>query len=299
MSCLSNHYIKNPKDGSWLPVSCGKCALCRVKRSVDWRVRLGMERFTQRNYGSSFVTLTYSDRFLPSDYSCRIEEVQKAIKRFRYYCKNKKGVISPTFKYFLTSEYGDETARPHYHCILCGVNTNTARRVFQDSWKYGFVHALPLMPYRIRYVVDYVTIYDLTPEAKDSMRLDGIEPPQDIFSNGIAKQYMLDNLDFAQEHGFYFFDGKKWIPPSYWRNKLNIDFDPISMANQRIEMLRQYGINPDKLNNDIFTYQLAENMNRKNKALNRRNYKILDTGLPTVRPDIGNLAKNITFFGNE
>ena len=46
---------------------------------------------------------------------------------------------TPSFKYFITSEYGPQTLRPHYHGVMMGVTEEMFRDVFLPYWrdKYG------------------------------------------------------------------------------------------------------------------------------------------------------------------
>lgn len=61
---------------------------------------------------NSFITLTYSDENLPSDYSIDIRTLQLFFKRLR------KRV--PRIRYFACGEYGGQKLRPHYHAIIFG-----------------------------------------------------------------------------------------------------------------------------------------------------------------------------------
>lgn len=297
MSCLSNTVIKNPITGEKMPVSCGKCLPCRMKRAVDWRVRIAMERYTQKDFGSSFATLTYCDEAIGVDYSCHISDLQKCIKRIRYYVKKHNKYISPTFKYFGVSEYGDISARKHFHLIVLGINSNTLGKILRESWKFGFVSTSPLSPYRIRYVVDYCTIYDPTDEVKDEYRLNGLEPPQDIFSNGIGADYMVKYRDEAERDGFYFFNGKKWIPPAYWRKKLRLSIDSFSALKQRIGLLKDYGYKLDEgyIDSNNFDFVQADITNRANRALNKKTFKDMKPLRKISESDVSYLVDEIKF----
>lgn len=65
-SCQNPVKVKNPYTGNWLFVPCGKCALCRSKKSAHWTERLEFERSSHPF--CLFGTLTYSDKFLPKVY---------------------------------------------------------------------------------------------------------------------------------------------------------------------------------------------------------------------------------------
>ena len=100
-------------------VPCGKCAACIVSSANEWRVRLQIEKEHCDN--CYFVTLTYSDDTLPIDvftdsfgakhiipYVCK-RDCQNFFKRLRKRFENSE------IRYYLVSEYGPTTLRPHYH----------------------------------------------------------------------------------------------------------------------------------------------------------------------------------------
>jgi len=74
---------------------------------------------------NSFLTLTYSDEFLPKDGNLRYGDFQK-------FCKRVRKVCGP-FRFYMCGEYGDKDRRPHYHCILFGLDFFEDRQV----WKRG------------------------------------------------------------------------------------------------------------------------------------------------------------------
>lgn len=122
MQCL--HPIILPpsiaKDGHIIEarkVPCGKCAVCLRRKGREWYVRLKAE-YEWHDGNAYFVTLTYSDWCLPTTKSgvqtvCK-KDVQKFFKRLR------RAIFPYKIRYFLISEYGEDTQRPHYHMIVYG-----------------------------------------------------------------------------------------------------------------------------------------------------------------------------------
>lgn len=47
--------------------------------------------------------------------------------------------IGKSFRYFITSEYGPITFRPHYHGVLFGITENVFVDIFAKNWKFGKV----------------------------------------------------------------------------------------------------------------------------------------------------------------
>ena len=69
-------------------------------------------------------------------YSVRKKDIQDWIKR----CRKRLTSKGKKFTYFLASEYGPSTNRPHYHGVFCGVELMDVVECFND-WrdKFGFV----------------------------------------------------------------------------------------------------------------------------------------------------------------
>lgn len=90
-----------------LLLPCGRCIGCRLDRARDWAARIMHE--AQLHEVNSFVTLTYA-RAVPSlDYN----DFRKFLKRLRR---------ERPVRYFMSGEYGEKFARPHFHAILFGVS---------------------------------------------------------------------------------------------------------------------------------------------------------------------------------
>lgn len=101
-------------------VPCGKCLECRSLVQNDWCVRLSYEiNMFYRNGGIGvFLTFTYNDDnlpvFAPLNQPCfRHDDVLKFLDRINLYMQRTYG--SYKYKYFICSEYGKNTQRPHYH----------------------------------------------------------------------------------------------------------------------------------------------------------------------------------------
>lgn len=132
-----------------IQVPCGKCMECRKRYQNDWCVRFA-EEFRSVGYVGVFVTLTYRNESVPTVYDketgaayysvCK-KHVQNAIKRFRtsYFRANGKSAV---FRYFVTSEYGPRTCRPHYHAIFFGLRKADVLPFLEDWFdRYGFYKA--------------------------------------------------------------------------------------------------------------------------------------------------------------
>ena len=104
-----------PPDPKMVSFPCGQCIGCRLDYSRQWADRIVMESMSYPGR-SWFFTLTYSDENLPvSDlgtFTLYPRDVELFMKRLRR--EYGEGV-----RFFLAGEYGDQSARPHYHaCVM-------------------------------------------------------------------------------------------------------------------------------------------------------------------------------------
>ena len=104
-------------------VPCGKCLECRSLVQSDWCTRLSYEiNMFYRNGGIGvFLTFTYNDDnlpvFAPLNQPCfRHDDVLKFLDRINLYMQRTYGPYM--YKYFICSEYGKNTQRPHYHGLF-------------------------------------------------------------------------------------------------------------------------------------------------------------------------------------
>lgn len=147
-------------------VPCGKCMSCLRDYQNAWSLRI-QEEFIHYGYGY-FFTLTYNNDSVPTvadtdsgrlyQSVCK-SHVQDWLKRFRTRLLRKNG-RPKEIKYFITSEYGPRTLRPHYHGVLFGVD-DIEFRLLLSEWNslYGYT-TYRLVPAHLcggasRYVAKY------------------------------------------------------------------------------------------------------------------------------------------------
>ena len=132
-------------------IPCGQCTGCRLRKRKDWATRMELEAYSQSKENIWFITLTYDDDHVPTQdtvtgeiykgginiwkgtserprttQTLSVEDTQLFIKRLR------KAVKEP-LRYFLAGEYGDNTARPHYHMILYGWHPDDLKPIHKLS----------------------------------------------------------------------------------------------------------------------------------------------------------------------
>lgn len=107
------------KGGKWSEalsiVGCKQCVWCRLNRSREVAARIMHE--AKYSAEAWFFTLTYEDSELPQS-CCGPTLDRKRITRLRQdiWQDSSRGLF-PGFRFFCVGEYGDRTARPHYHGV--------------------------------------------------------------------------------------------------------------------------------------------------------------------------------------
>lgn len=182
-------------------VPCGKCPECLRAYQSAWTVRL-LHHLRAKQYGV-FVTLTYSDENVPYKIDPLSGEVfptvcKSHVQQFLKTCR--RTFLSATGKkitFFLTSEYGPRTLRPHYHAVLFSVTLDEWNRYFAPYWRsrYGFTTesaisaASPKSFRSCRYVAKYCSkgMFE-NPRVSDGL----VDPTFHLISKGIGKSYLTD-----------------------------------------------------------------------------------------------------------
>lgn len=175
----------NPKV---MLIPCGQCIGCRIRQREDWATRIELEARDYPKEQVWFITLTYDDDHVPGmivktgeimrkvQYTWKpgekrpesvqillYEDIQKFLKRLRKAYKGK-------LRYFVAGEYGEQTARPHYHMILYGWTPTDLENLYKihhngyytskwlaDLWRMGQIQIAQAVPETYRYVAGYVT----------------------------------------------------------------------------------------------------------------------------------------------
>lgn len=216
MQCLTPITLKNEKGlERFRVVPCGKCYVCLQKRRNDWIFRINQE--LKVSTSAFFITLTYDDLYIPIDennnFTVSKKDVQLFMKRLR------KKIQPYKVRYFVVSEYGGLTKRPHYHMILFNFPHKEffVNDVVCTSWKNGFVSVAKVNPARIAYVTKYCMQFDSLPEyLKPNFMLCSRRPA--IGSNYLSenvKKYHREKLDSSVSY-----NGFKFRMPRYYQDKI-------------------------------------------------------------------------------
>lgn len=211
--------------------NCGHCMNCRVNYTQMWSLRLLYE--LSGTNAASFLTLTYSPEYYPSDCSLHKEDLQNFFKRLRINLQREYHEFTPKIRYYAVGEYGGKTKRAHYHAIVFGLDDLDPkhREIVVKSWPYcepwffdksrGRQGAMQeVTPDDIQYVCGYV-------QKKLSGELGKKEygerqPPFSICSQGIGLEFAEKHKERLLNNGWTFFKGHKVSIPKYFCEKFGV-----------------------------------------------------------------------------
>lgn len=237
----------------WL-VPCGQCIGCRMTRARYWALRLEHERLDHEF--AYFLTLTYSDRFLPPD-GLQHKHLQDFIKRYR-------AAVSPDrIRYFACGEYGGVTHRPHYHAIIFGHLWPDVERIGRGSngdylytskrceqlWGFGNVVIGEASPRSMGYVARYsAKVYEDT----DWQPPEGWRKPYVVMSRnpGIGYKAFERFLENWKSDCIINASKSRFSLPRYYLEKLKLtspdDYDTVK-AQRLVRALANPFDDPDRL----------------------------------------------------
>lgn len=164
-------------------IACGQCMECRLNKARDKANQLMLEKKNWTEDTCWFITLTYSDEWLPTHTSVNKEtgekiegislskkDAQNFIKKLRRHYEYHNQLIG--IRYFLCGEYGSQFGRPHYHLIVFNLPLDQKQLVtykdengnriwkhaeLQKIWNKGFVSVGRVTWESCCYVARYIT----------------------------------------------------------------------------------------------------------------------------------------------
>lgn len=273
-----------------LKVPCGKCTECRIRKRSEWSLRMQHELTSWEN--SIFVTLTYSDEYLPKYASLDKEGLRKFFKRLR----KRLSIHDRKIKYFACGEYGPETQRPHYHAIIFGMSLREEDKQFiRDSWPLCDWNSYKINlnsfglaePDSIRYVAQYIDKKFTGEKAHEEYINRNRESVFKICSLGIGKDFCRDNSKKLIQDCYVQHNGKKMSLPRYYLKKLEEDGHDMSNAKQKAKQLESEiiekitGISDLKrfVANRILSTEDVRSIEREEERIQRQHNKNLEAKL--------------------
>jgi len=213
-----------------------KCVGCQEIYSRQWAVRAWHE--AQLHEQNCFITLTFSDKFLPKELDHFI--FQKFMKRFRR-------SISQPVSFFMAGEYGSLNFRPHFHACIFGfdfsdrvlwsvrdgVNLYTSQ-LLSSLWSdvktgesYGFTSVGDVTFESAAYIARYVG----KKAGRSVAELDGRKPEYSKCSlkRPIGKGWISAYVDSVYpDDAVTLVDGRKCKPPRYYDRFLSLTNENLS-----------------------------------------------------------------------
>lgn len=202
---------------------------------------------------SIFITLTYSDHYLPDNGSLDKRALQLFIKRLR------KSLGDRKIRYFACGEYGDKTQRPHYHAIVFGLSLRLEdKQLIKNAWPYGLCHYGLAEPDSIRYVAQYIDKKFTGDMADVEYNQKNREPVFRLMSLGLGREFVDSNADNITSNCYVTVRGVKMSLPRYYAERLNIDKDELKAKALEIsEDLVESKLGISGLNRDVAYHALA------------------------------------------
>lgn len=205
---------------------------CRADRIMMWTDRIAFEALTSPD-PSSFLTLTFDEAHMPQNRSANKKVMSDFFKRLRYYSDK-------DFRYFYTSEYGDETFRLHYHVCMLNFDANDVQNVvdLSKAWadkqgnRFGIFTLTPLLPARIRYCVEYISFEN--PKMTAVYKALGLSKPVHSCSKRIGEDWIFAHEQEIRETNGYFSKGVLRPLPPYFQEKLGmkVKYDYLNNLNE-------------------------------------------------------------------
>lgn len=304
MPCLSPLTITVKSRGSlgksFFSVPCRQCMCCRLKKVQSLRMMSDLYLYDRymNGQGASFVTLTYSDNFLPLSDSgiitLRKSDFQKFNKRFRINLMRNNFNIP--YKFIACGEYGGKLSRPHYHVIMLGITKSIADEFVPLSWNHienGISDIGSLARGGLNYVLKYCTKTSLGKAAKELYDHRGVERPFICHSKSLELDYFNRNLEEIENNNFALrHKGKLVSLPNYYRRKYDVhnQFRNSSMLIQKKRVADSQGLTISEYDS-IHAYCLErELVNSSLQGQESVDKSSLDVISSTSTIDVGSIA---------
>lgn len=300
MSCVTPYEIQ--VRGEKQKVNCGRCMNCRIKKQSELIFIANKEvlQAYKEGKGCSFVTLTYSDEFIPFIhlpthniyrglhnlatvrnevyFTLYRKDVSDFIKRVRRSFEYHK--MNVDFKTIYCGEFGSKTDRPHYHIVFIGLTDTEAILATRHNWPYGICDVGPLSAGGIRYVTKYLIksqSYDKSIKALYSHCC--VQGPFLYHSINFSNKWKHDNLKNIENKSLLFLqNGKQRLFPKnvldYYKYRTGNDFSKDINDYFQNNIVKQWKLKQDWQCFD--NYEIEQNIIREKQLINSARSKGLN-----------------------
>lgn len=206
-----------------------------------WSLRLVHELYTQGGR-AVFITLTYDSGHLPFSsttgrptlYHVHVQKWFKSLRARLGHTGDRQ------IKFFMCGEYGTLRKRPHYHVILYNLTYNEYISIMEPNklylkdspnafmcrfWPYGYIDIddRPVTADALFYVANYTSKKICGKIGNEYYEKLGVKPPYQLMSQGIGKQWCMDNAEVITNELFITNGYYKCSIPRYYADLLGID----------------------------------------------------------------------------
>lgn len=194
-------------------IPCGHCIACRINKREEWCTRICHE--TAYASSACFITLTYDEEHVPwmqdEDGKMYREPCKKDIQDF---IKRLRGRYGKGLRFFIGSEHGPTTERPHYHGFIWNLPEDALSwRVLEPIWGQGSVTVGEFTKQRANYAAKYYVEREEFEGKLRDFTLMSRRP-------GIGRLYAERNADHLNQDSVTTIrrEGKKVPIPRYYKN---------------------------------------------------------------------------------
>lgn len=296
----------------WSLIPCNRCFGCKAALKRDWTTRQALEASSYPRGTVWFLTLTYAPEYVPSMIRDtgeltrglglvwqRGKEVPDVVQTLnpddqRTFAESLKqyverhpqwGVIGKELKFYWAGEYGEHTARPHYHATVFGLVPQDLKPLrmsggehytspyLEGLWGKGQILLMPAEPESMAYVAGYV-VKKQGDQTKQYREL-GLVPPYQARTAGLSRdQYERDKDKFYPEGdrlpqtGVILPGGIVASVPKYW-DKLMLAENPQRLWKQQLKR-KQSAIGAEESRRHQTNITLEQYLENKENAMKRR-----------------------------
>lgn len=237
-------------------IPCGQCIGCRIRQREDWTTRIELEARQWPKERVWFITLTYDDAHVPgmilktgellrkAQYVWKPgEEAPESVQTLLYtdvqkFLKRLRKAYKAQLRFFCAGEYGEQTARPHYHMILYGWEPTDLKQLYKihhngyytsewmkSIWGMGQIQIAQATPETYRYVAGYVTkkMYEIDGEKANVYYKLGQQKPFACMSlkPGLGEAYYQEHKAEIWRQGYIqCTNGKRAQIPRYYEKMM-------------------------------------------------------------------------------
>jgi hypothetical protein len=222
-------------------VPCGQCVGCRLERSRQWAVRSMHEASLYSK--NSFITLTYSDEYLPLGNSLDYTHFQNFMKRLRASAigsdpvVTSDGITSYPIRFYMAGEYGSLNGRPHFHACIFNYDfpdktlwmTSPSReklyrsKILESLWPFGYSSIGDVNFKSAAYVARYIMKKITGSQSQDHYQGRTPEFNKMSLKPGIGAGWYDKYSADVFPHDYVIVNGKPCKPPRYYDKLYAVD----------------------------------------------------------------------------